>query len=881
MRLGPWFRGRKDADIADEIESHLQMAIQDRVDRGETLRVARRRALLEFGSPMLAKEATRSVWIWTALEQLVTDLQIGARILWRSPGLSATAVILTALVIGGNTTIFSLVHGVLTKPAPGVQADRLVSVGWITDRGAIHPAGSYPNYRDVATATATLRPMLATEFERFVLTNGDGSYAIQGGLVSTNYFDTLGIRPIRGRSFTDAEGRLDASGLVAVISYRLWRERFGASPDVVGRATILNGHSTTIIGVAPSPFSGVMLGETSDVWVPLLAYAHVHGGDAALNDRLAGQILMIGRLGRDVSLAQAQAELTTLSQQLPRDSTNRNRTVTIRLFPYSGTAAGDSLLAQRGPWFLGMFSIITALTVLIVCANVANLMLGRAVIRAREMAVRQSFGASRARIVRIFVAEGLAISLAAWALATVFTFWTTHAIPQWIPPLDGSATSIAFNFTPDWSVLGYALLLAFISTAIFSAAPALRAFRQDLVPFLKAGEHGVVQGRSTVSNGLVVLQLALSVLLLTTAGLAYRSLSTLTGSELGFDKNQLLLITIDTKVATTTKQGNAILLGAMLDRLRTVRGVVSVSYAHRPVQSFRSADRVATGANERPVLLERNEVGSSYLRTLGVPVLLGKDFADDDAGGDRITAVVNQRVADTLWPKQSPLGQTLRLAAFPTPVVIAGIIPNGFYSGYRVRPDANVALISAQAAPPAPEQMTLYVRYVGELEQVVPAIGSTLRAVNDRAPIVYLRTMETQLESHTWPIRALTMLLTLFALGSLLIAIIGQYAAMAFTMRRRIRDFGIRMALGASAQHILASVVREGLRLTVLGLAIGCALSLATARGLRSMLYGVTPTDALTYVGVFVLLAITSLVACYLPAHHASRIDPMEALRQE
>jgi len=877
----PWWLGRRrDAEIDEEIETHLQMAIRDRIERGEPPREARRRAMLEFGNATLAKEDTRSVWTWIRLEQLAADLQIGARILWRAPALSASAVVLIALVIGGNTTIFSMVHSVLAKPAPGVSADRLVTLGWVTD-GEEHPGGSFPNYLQVAAASKTLSPMLAFDFQRFILTTRDGSYAIQGATVSSNYFDTLAIRPILGRTFNESEGRLDASGLVAVISHRLWREHFAESPDIIGQTTIVNGHVATIVGVAPPLFRGVMLGEGSDVWLPIVAYAQLDRRRVELADPLAPFFVMIGRLAPGVSRAEAQAEVTTIAKQLARIPGDPVRSRTIELFPYSATAAGDSLVAQRGPWFLAMFSIVTALTLLIVCANVANLLLARAVVRAREMAVRQSFGASRARIVTIFVAEGLAIAVAAWAAAALFAFWTTRTIPRLMEPFDGNGSRVSFDFTPDWQVLGYAMLLALAGTAVFGAAPAVRTCRQDLQPLLKAGEQGVVQGRSSVSSGLVVLQLAFSVLLLSTAGLAYRSLSVLTGAELGFDRSQLLLVTINTKAAAPTREANAILLGSMLDRLRTVRGVRAASYARRPVQSFWSIEPIAAGTGGRPLVAERNEVGPGYLRAMGVAPILGHDVDERDTDRGTIPAIVNQRLADALWPGQPPLGRTLRLRAYPQPIVVAGVAPNAFYSGYRRQTDPNVILVSARQAPPQPDEITLYIRYAGDKDAVVPAIGRALRAVDDRAPIVYLRTIDEQLASLTWPIHALAVLLASFAVGSLLIATIGQYAAVTFTMRRRMRDFGVRIALGASARDIRTSVLREGLRLTALGLAIGGALSLAIAAGLRSMLFGVSPTDAPTYAGVCALLAAASLVACYVPARRASRVDPMQALRDE
>ena len=360
-----------------------------------------------------------------------------------------------------------------------------------------------------------------------------------------------------------------------------------------------------------------------------------------------------------------------------------------------------------------------------------------------------------------------------------------------------------------------------------------------------------------------------------------RSLAVLDASELGFDRDKLLLVTINTKAAAPTREANAILLGSMLDRLRTVRGVTSVSYARRPVQTFWSIEPVTANAGDRPLLAERNEVGPGYLRAMGLRPILGHDFDERDDTHGTIPAVINQHLAAALWPGQPAVGRVLRLRSYPQPIVIGGVAPDAYYSGYRRNADPNFILVSARHAPPQPDEVTLYVRYSGAMDDVVPAIGRTLRAVDDRAPIVYVRTMDKQLASLTWLIDALAVLLASFAVGSLLIATIGQYAAVAFTMRRRMRDFGVRIALGASSRDILTSVLREGLRLTAVGLAIGGALSLATAGSLRSMLFGVTPTDARTYVGVFALLATASLIACYVPARRASRIDPMQALRDE
>jgi predicted permease len=870
-----------DQEIREEIESHLRLAARDRIDRGESAADARRRASIELGNAQRIREETRAVWRWTALEQLAADLQMGFRVLWRAPAFAATAVFLIALVVGGNTTVYAVVHAVLSKPAPGIQATGLVTLGWIGARGDEHPGNSYANYLDVAAASKALKPVLAFAFEHFILTAADGSYAMDGELVSRQYFDTLAVRPALGRTFTGDESAGRRSGLVALISDRLWHEHFDGSADAIGAAITLNSLPATIVGVVPPAFHGVFFGESADVWVPLEPFARAERQDAALHDRRDGRTVVIGRLAPGVSLTAAQGELTSIAHGLERADPVANRSLAIRLFPYSGTAAGDSIVAQRGPWFLAMFQIITALTLLLVCANVANLMLARAVVRAREMAVRQSFGASRLRLVRIFASEGLAIAVGTWIVATLVAAWLTRALPRLVPPLDGAPSRTAFDFTPDPQVLLYALLLAILATIFFSTVPAVWTTRQDLQPLLKIGAQGIVAGRSTMSNALVVLQLALSVLLMTSAGLAYRSLSVLTGTELGFDRDHLILITVNTKAAATTPQANVALLSRMVERLRHTDGIAAASYARSPIQSYWRPEQVRARPGGDPIAVEGNDVGPGYLSSIGVAPRLGRDLEANRSGGSPVPVVINARLAERLWPGDAPIGRSFVLGSKGTLAEVAAVVPNGFYNGYSRDTEPDFVFVAAERRPPPPGSMTLYVSYRGPLDRIVPAIGAALRSVDDRAPIVYARTVEEQLLGLTWPARALTVLLAVFALGSLLVAAIGQYATMSFTMRRRIRDFGIRMALGASSADVLAAVVREGFRLTAAGLAIGLALSAVTGRGLRSFLYGVSPGDARTYAGVLILLTLGSLAACLLPAYRASRVDPMQALRDE
>jgi predicted permease len=871
-------RGRRALDGLDQdIKDHIDRETEDNIDRGMSPEEARRQAMLRFGNVALVTEDTRRVWTWTAVEQLLADLGSGVRILTKSPGISVTAIVLIALVIGGNTTIFSMVHGLLTKPAPAIGAHDVVSLGWSIDRQPVRPTDSYPNYLDIATQARTVRPMLAFQFGRFTLTYRDGSYAVNGGVVTPGYFDTLGLTLARGRAFTEDEGR--AAELTAVISYRIWVEHFQQSDGAIGERIVLNGHPATIIGIAPPRFQGVWLGERSDVWVPLVAYAHVRGQGRLLEERAGGPFAMLGRLAPGASLREAQSELATIAARLQAAYPDANKRKTIVVFPYSATAAGDSPIAQRGPQFLAIFSIVTALTLLIVCANVANLMLARAVLRQREMAVRQSFGASRLRVIRLVLAEGIAISAAAWGVACFFAWTLSKALGRLIPPSEGGAPFVV-DFTPDWKVVAYAMALAAAGTIAFTIGPAVRAWRQDLLPFLKAGEQSVVPGRSRAASGLVVLQLAFAVLLLAGAGLAYRSFSLADALALGFNREGLLLVTIS--VDGVPEDARATLLERMRERLRGVPEVDGVTYAGTPPKEYWFTEQVGVpGAQQQPILAERNSVGPDYLRVLGVAPRLGRELAVEDRTRTTTAAVINEHLAQALWPGATPVGRTLLLGARQQPVDVVGVAPNAFFSGFRREQRPYFVFLPMRPDPSASGQRTFYVRYGGSLDRVAPAVGRALAEVDSRAPIVYMRTMDTQLASITSVVRMLTTMLTLFAAASLLIATLGQYAVLAFTMKRRTRDFGLRMALGASARQILGSVVGEGLRMTIAGLAIGLALSLVSARALRSVLFGVTPTDPSTYGFVVVVLAGASLMACWLPAWRASRVDPMQALREE
>ena len=871
-----WRRRNRDDDLDEELRDHVERQIELNLQRGMTPDEARRHALLQFGNVPLVKEDTRAVWTRVGVEQVLQDLRFGARILTRSPGLSATAAILIALVIGINTTIFSMVNSMLRGPAPGVTADDLVRIA-LADRPG-DGVFSVADYLEYQKQTKTLRALTAFTNRRVTLTTDRSSHAVFITAVDANYFETVGVSVARGRPFGPSEQSIGASGLTAIISDQAWKSYFDGDPQVIGRGLEINGFPATIVGVAPPLFRGMGLTERSDVWLPLLAFWQgVMPDDArAAADRRIATLDLVGRLAPGRGVSEAQAEFTTIEARLRLSDPSIERHP-VSVVRYTGTAGGVAPAIM--PAFLALFSIVTLLTVLIVSANAANLMLARSMARQRETAVRQSLGASRTRIVRLLLAEGLSISLLAWVTACVMTMWAVRAIPRLLPPTPLSQSGL--NMAPDWRVVSYAMLLAAIGTVAFTLAPALRVWKQDPLPWLKAGEQSVAPGRSRLSSALVVLQLAFSVLLLTGAGLASRS-AAMMQVNLGFESRNLLIVRIGTAGSVRSREAHVTLLDQVRDRFMRIPGVQFVTYFGFPARGL-----ARTPGSAPPAIATLFPVGPDYLEALGLRVIAGRALDDADHARSNAVAVVNQNLADALWPGRSAVGQTMVSGRDGQKVEIVGVVANAFVGGFnaeRPEPKPNYAFVPDRRSAwqsAGGGEVTLYVRHGGNVESVAGAVGPILRDLDRRISIVYLRTMDEQLDSLALSASMIARLLAIFSLVSLVIAAIGQYAVVAFNMRRRIREFGVRIALGASSAQVVGGVLREGLLLTAVGLVCGLALSIAVAVAARSVLFNVTPTDPQTYAGVFAILAIVSLIACCLPARGASRVDPVRALRQE
>jgi predicted permease len=829
------------------------------------------------------------------IDRFLDDAKFGTRILRQAPGLSAAAILLIALVIGGNTTVYSMVNSILVSPAAGVNGDGLVVIRHVDPGVTISdPFVSVPNFEDYARYSTSVIDFAAWSGQRLTMGTSTGNYALFGGLVTTNYFDTFGVDLAYGRAFGPRDD--DAQdGLVVVISQRVWADRFSEGADVIGKSITINRVPATIVGVAPPGFAGATLTPGEDLWVPLRAYSRLTGGEEALANRAQPSVLMAGRLRDSASLGEAGSEFAALSSQLHSSYPDAFTTYSPRgVVPLKAPRAvvsrysASALLpiADMAPMFLAVFSIVTLLTLVIVCANVANLLLGRSVERQRDTAVRQSLGASRGRIVRMLLAEGATLAIAAWIASYVVASWTSQTLLRVIEPRPG----LLADARPDWTMAAYGVLLAALATAACSIAPALRSWRMQVLPFLKAGEQGIARGRSRLATALVVVQFAFSVLLVTSAGLAYRSMTMLGTASLGFDSDNLLLVTVrlnsgtadgGKEAAPDALTGRAV-LERVRERLAATTGVEAVSYARRiPGATLLTTTRIRRGDQRAATGFVRH-VGPDYLRALGLRTLTGRELSPaDDRGAPRV-AMINQRLATELFATEAPVGHSLMIGDRDERVEIVGVVPDALFDGPNRDPNPRYLLVAEQQTPSGPAgDPSFVIRHRGTLDAIAPVVGKAIGEVDAALPIVSMSTMNSRLALVTEQETMIVRLLAAFAVLSLVIAALGHYAVATFSIRRRTREFGVRMALGASSERIQVSVLREALVHTAPGLVIGLALSAVVALSFKSVLFGVTPVDPVTYGGVFVLLAVVSVIASYQPARRASRISVVEALRNE
>jgi len=881
---GWWTRDAIEEELQEEIRTHLEMKAED--VGGAT------RARQGFGNPALILEDARSAWGWPKLEALWQDLRYGSRMLLRAPGFTAVAVLSLAVGIGANTAIFSLVDKVLIRKLPVEDPDRLVVVS--ASRGAGGGTGSnFPDFVDYRDRNDVFDGLVAYMQRAMTLSEGGQAERIQGLFVSGNYFTVLRVRPALGRGFLPEEDKTPSTHPVVVIGYGLWQRRFGGDPGIVGKPLSLNGHPFTVVGIAPSEFNGTVAGGAPDAYVPImmmpqLATNPFDRSNLLFGPRsrsLSGWLQVLGRLKREVSPEQAAAAMTTLGGQIARAHPNVDGSPRVEpKFLIEDGSRGHVTLLRDLRFPLQMLMAIVGLVLLIACANVANLLLARAATRQKEIAIRLATGAGRMRLIRQLLTESVLLSALGGAVGLALAVSISGLIVSFTPPNNNVFSSLTLDSRLDLRVLAFTLAISLLTGVLFGLAPALVASRPDLVPVLK--DEATVFGKQVrhlnVRNLLVISQVAISVIVLVGAGLCVRSLRNLYAIDTGFDASKVLVMSVDVGLSGYDRERGLQFYSELLERVRRLPGVDAVSLATQIAlgDGFGAMMR-AEGYTPKPgedTSSDFNQVGPDYFRVMKIPLLEGREFGQSDTTGTPLVAVINQTAARRFWPGQSAIGRRVIVGRPPDDQarVVVGVAKDSKYRRLteEVRPAVFTPFFQRYRG-----DMTLHVRTTGEPAAMLAGVRREVQALDASLPLYNTRTLEEQKTSSLYTSRLAATLLTMFGLLALLLAAVGLYAVMAHTVKRRTREIGIRLALGAQRHQIRRLVMLEGTTIITIGLVLGVGGALVAARLVETFLYGVRPTDPIAFASAALLLAVVALLANYLPARHAARTDPIVAMR--
>jgi predicted permease len=878
--LGFLRKGDSERDLEDELEFHLQMEAEDHMRRGMSSAEARAAALRRFGSRARMKEIYRDTRGLPMMELLWQDLRFGVRVLRRNPGSTFLAILCLTVGISATTVIFSWIEGVLLRPFPVVaHQERLMAVAG-TYRGVAGAPGnstdvSWPDLQDLQKNCKLAEAFIVDRITGVTLTIGDRADRTIGSVVSSNYFDALGVRPILGRGFEPSEDFGRNAHPVTVISYQMWKDRFHRDPDIIGRTQMLNGMPHTIVGVAPEGFYGTFVGWAMQFWVPVSMQERFSPGGYKLEDRGAQWIEGYVLLKPGVTPQQAQAEVSAVAQRLENDYPATNRGRGVRLFPLWKTPFNNA-----GALFpsLSVALAVVCFVLLIACANVGNLLLVKAFGRRHEMTVRLAVGAGRGRLLKQLLTEGLLLSTIAAVCGLLVANWCRNLLPAFLPSRGGVTMRLPGEI--DWRVLVLSAAVCLVSAVLFGLAPAIQSSRIDLVSALKSEAGGVLGGsRRTVSSGLIVVQVALSFVLLVGAGLLVESLSAIHNTSPGFTTHGVLTTSVDLTAAGYDTQRARNYQDALAERLLSLGGVQSVAFARATPFSYGgystapvAVDGYVPSLDEQPTV-DFNEVGPAYFSTMGIDLIEGREFTRADNETAPLVAVINELMAARYWRGRSAVGSRFQVKGRWMQVVgIAKMSRYGslsevpkpfFYVPIRQNTTGQNLEIRTSLAP---EIMT------GALVREIHALDANL------APGEVI-TMQAQVDRTTAIQRVTTTMLSVFGVLALLLAGIGLYGVMSYTVSQRTRELGLRIALGAAAPDVLRLVLCRGLWLMAGGLALGLVAALSLTRLMGNLLYKVSPRDPLAFAAAFLVMAIAALTACLAPALRASRTDPAGALR--
>ncbi|MGO8786334.1 MAG: ADOP family duplicated permease [Terriglobia bacterium] len=910
-RLAMLFRGRHfDADLEEEMRLHRELREREQIEAGVAWEKARCLARRRFGNDLVLREESRDMWGWSWLEGTLKDVRYGFRMLTKNPGFAAVAVLSLALGIGANTAIFTLINDVLLKSLPVRDPQQLVSFGKAYGAGVIGgldpgPFDLFPYdfYEQIKSDKEGFQGVCAfASFTTMVSVRPGGSS--QGPaeraisrLVSGNYFAVLGVNTILGREISPSDAEVPGRSPVAVISYRYWQRKFSGDPGVLGKSILVNATPFTVIGVAPAGFFGESVDtDPPEMWLPLTMQPQVTLRPSLIDPHGPYWLHLIGRRGPGPGLKQAQEWVNLRLRQYlveqqganltPKDKTTIQH-MYLELLP---GAAGDSNLRVEYSEPLEILMGVVVLVLLITCANLANLLLARAIARQKELSTRLALGAGRWRIIRQILTETLLLSGLGGVLGLAFAVWGTRSLINFVA---GTASYIPLDPIPDVRVLAFTLGVCLLTGIFFGLAPALRVSRASLASSLKersrtmSGSSGG-HGRIPLPKILVASQVALSLLLLVGAGLFVRTLRNLAHQDFGFNRSNILLVTIDPHMAGYKPDQVRSLYGEILHRMTALPGVQSATLSMTPPLSGMSWTDAATIPGHAPqpnedMGVSLNSVGPQYFETVGIALLRGRSIGPQDTGDSPRIAVVSQAMADHFFPRANPLGQRL---SFSDPDIkgdweIVGVAKDAKYNSPRETPKRMIYLPVMQQSGQDVFVRSLEVRTVGNPARVAGEVRRALGEIDSNLPLVSVITINEWVDHFLSREQLVSNLTSFFSLLALLLACIGLYGVMSYNVVRRTNEIGIRIALGAETGGVLWLVLKESLLLLGAGVVVGVPVALAAMRLVRNQLFGLSPSDPITLCGAILLIGLVTMLAGYLPARRATKVDPMVALRYE
>jgi len=809
---------------------------------------------------------------------VIEDLRHSVMALGKSRGFASAAILSLGLGIGLNTTIFTFINAIFLQPLPVKDLDRLASVVTLDARLPGYLGCSYPNYRDYRDHNQSFSSLLLYAPIRGSLTDLGDPQPLTFQIVSANYFEGLGVAPAPGRGFRPEEDTVGGAQQVAVISRALWMRQFGGDVQVVGRTLGINGNPFQVVGVAPQGFGGLNLLSPADVWIPVAAFRRVYPKVTWIDERRRPVFTVAGRLKREATLARAEAEMQAVTQDLERQYPRENEGRRLKLVPLNETGTPH---AERATLTTSsaVLMIVSGLILLIACANVANLLLARAAGRNKEIAVRVALGASRGRLIRQLLTEGTVLALSGGALGLLLARWAAIGLWSLRPPSFRAAT---FHIELDGRVLGFTLLISLLTGIVFSLFPALRATNPDLATDLKERASQPASGLSSrrPRSLLVASQVAMSVVALIGAGLFIRSLRNAEEADPGFDAAHLGTVSFEMAERSYSPDRGHAFQRQVLDEVSRVPGVAAVALSRDPMFLVRFSQTVVMAEDPRPGegrLVLASSVSPDYFATTGIALLRGRDFSGADTPDSQRVAIVNEAAAARFWPNQDPVGRRLRFSGNDTPLEIIGIARNANYLALGEKP---LALVYTSMMQEYDSPTTLVFRSSGDPEAVE---GTVRRTVQGLEPNLLLRadTVRAVIDASLWAPRLSAGLLAIFGLLGLVLATVGVYGVVSYSVNQRRREIGVRIAMGATGADVQALILRQGLAVVTVGVVAGLLVALGASQALKNMLFVTSPRDALTFILVPSILILAAILACWLPAHRATRIDPAIALREE